>query len=358
MHLNLYNYILTSKDAISNYIYYLKKELENMGHKVDLICNHNEGSEKAITGNKNAIIKGVKTYFTKRVNWFNYSGYYPLIHLIKHVKGFKIFDYHCVAPPELWPYSTGKEFLIKGQKFKQYAKYADLIITHSKSGYDELTKSLKINKNKIMIRKYQLEGMEKKQVKKQKYSSIGLKKDDKVILYVGRVSPIKNLPVLIKSLKKVRNKNKKLVIIGKYDNEPYTTEYKKCLKIAEKEGVLKKALFLGQVSDEMLNDFYNLADVFVIPSKHEGFCIPVVEAMSVGTPVIGANTTALPETIGTAGLLFEPDDPDELAKQINKVFNNKRLREKLIKKGYEHYKNKKLKPRDIKRVLRRIKWTT
>ncbi len=71
--------------------------------------------------------------------------------------------------------------------------------------------------------------------------------------------------------------------------------------------------FVGAVDDERLADCYRAADVFVMPSSHEGFCIPVLEAMACGLPVIAARSAALPETVGDAGLTFSPHDVEDLA---------------------------------------------
>src|SRR5262249_49385598 len=68
---------------------------------------------------------------------------------------------------------------------------------------------------------------------------------------------------------------------------------------------------------------YHSADLFVMPSVHEGFCIPVAEAMAVGVPVIAADAGALPETLASAGLTFAPDDPRDLARQMKRVLESR-----------------------------------
>src|SRR5262249_29376180 len=84
-------------------------------------------------------------------------------------------------------------------------------------------------------------------------------------------------------------------------------------------GVSDRLHFLGHVDEGQLRDAYRDADAFVMPSVHEGFCIPVVEALACGTPVISARATALPETVADAGLTFTPNDPAALARQVRRI---------------------------------------
>src|SRR5207237_859153 len=92
-----------------------------------------------------------------------------------------------------------------------------------------------------------------------------------------------------------------------------------CRALARRLGVADRLHFLGQVTGEELAEAYRSADVLVMPSLHEGFCLPVVEAMACGLPVIAARATALPETVGDAGPTFTPDDAADLAGQLRRV---------------------------------------
>lgn len=90
---------------------------------------------------------------------------------------------------------------------------------------------------------------------------------------------------------------------------------------------------LNFVSGSELAALYSLADVFVFPSKYEGFGLPPLEAMACGTPVIAANTSSLPEVVGDAGLLVSPDDPEELAAAIRRVLTEPDLAAVLRERG-------------------------
>src|SRR5205807_1108522 len=96
-------------------------------------------------------------------------------------------------------------------------------------------------------------------------------------------------------------------------------EADRCRRRAVELGVEERLHLLGHVPAAQLRDAYQVADAFVMPSRHEGFCIPVIEALSAGLPVVAARAGALSETVGSAGLTFTPDDAADLARQIRRV---------------------------------------
>jgi alpha-1,3-rhamnosyl/mannosyltransferase len=90
---------------------------------------------------------------------------------------------------------------------------------------------------------------------------------------------------------------------------------------------------LDYVPDEKLPFVYNLARAFVFPSRYEGFGLPVLEAMSCGTPVICSNASSLPEVVGDAGLLIPPDDVDDLAQAMLQITHDEKMRSELRERG-------------------------
>jgi glycosyltransferase involved in cell wall biosynthesis len=79
---------------------------------------------------------------------------------------------------------------------------------------------------------------------------------------------------------------------------------------------------------------YALADVMAFPSRYEGFGIPVLEAMAAGCPVIASTSTALPEAVGDAGLLVDPDDIDGWTNALRRVLTDRGLSDDLRQRGY------------------------
>jgi len=93
-----------------------------------------------------------------------------------------------------------------------------------------------------------------------------------------------------------------------------------------------------QVTDAHLAKLYQHSVAFVYPSLYEGFGIPPLEAMSCGTPVVASNRSSLPEVVGDAGLLFDPDNPDELTDILTTLATDSSQRERMIAKGRERAK--------------------
>lgn len=111
----------------------------------------------------------------------------------------------------------------------------------------------------------------------------------------------------------------------------------KFLQLRAKKLELKNVFFYGFIREGKLNDFYNSLDIFVYPGDYEGFCLPVLEAMAAGTPVVATKVAAIPEIVGNAGILSEPD-VESLARNIEKLIVDESLRERLREMGLRRAK--------------------
>jgi glycosyltransferase involved in cell wall biosynthesis len=93
--------------------------------------------------------------------------------------------------------------------------------------------------------------------------------------------------------------------------------------------------FLGFVSIDILRIFFDMAKVFVFPSLYEGFGLPPLEAMAHGTPVVASNTSALPEVVGNAALMVNPENVFEISRALLRVLTDQSLRERMKAAGLE-----------------------
>lgn len=250
---------------------------------------------------------------------FNYPTYYRLVEAIRLVQsGQVMFDYHGVTPPELWGEGRGLEDLRQGQRNTTLARYADHIVTHSTYGRDELLAASGISPERVAMFPYavSLDEFRPGPRDPELVARYGLE-DRPVLLYVGRMAASKRIIDLVRALPLIsaRHPGTTLLLVGDTRTPPYPTIVAEAQAEAQALGCEKQVIFTGQVDD--LCAHYNLCDIFVTASLHEGFCIPVIEAMACGKPVVGAHATALPETIGTGGLTFPPGDVKALAEAVS-----------------------------------------
>jgi glycosyltransferase involved in cell wall biosynthesis len=152
------------------------------------------------------------------------------------------------------------------------------------------------------------------------------------LLYVARVEhPGKNHLNLIKAFEQLPpelRQNMNLVFAGGLkERSDEVTAY------AEQSVAAENIRFLGFVDDDALPDLYRQATIFVMPSLYEGFGIPLIEAMACGTPVVCSDRGPMPEVVGDAALLFNPDKPAEMAATLQQVLEDVTLQDELKKKG-------------------------
>jgi L-malate glycosyltransferase len=152
-------------------------------------------------------------------------------------------------------------------------------------------------------------------------------------LSVGRISPNKSLEHLVTALAVTRlgrDPSATLRVIGK----PATDTYDRALQryVAEL-GLLDAVSFEGHASDATVAEAYATSDVLVVASEHEGFCVPVVEAMAAGLPVVAFDQGAIPEVLGDAGVLLTTRNPYEVADAIADLLDDRPRRTGLADRG-------------------------
>jgi glycosyltransferase involved in cell wall biosynthesis len=121
----------------------------------------------------------------------------------------------------------------------------------------------------------------------------------------------------------------KLVLQGRRDH-PYAKELEAMI---EKRGLSERVVFPGYVPIELLPQLYGRADAYATVSLSEGFGLPPLEAMACGTPVIASKTTSLPEVVGDAGILVDPEDTQEIADALLRVATDNALRAELSQRA-------------------------
>ncbi len=146
------------------------------------------------------------------------------------------------------------------------------------------------------------------------------------VLFVGRVIPNKKFETIIRAFHVYRtrlNPRARLLLVGSYSG---FERYLSMLQELIAELGTPDVHFLGHVSNEELTALYDVADLFLCASAHEGFCVPIIEAFYKGVPVLAYASTAVPATMDGAGVLFDTTDPFEIARLMEAVLESGRRR--------------------------------
>src|SRR3984885_8576830 len=158
------------------------------------------------------------------------------------------------------------------------------------------------------------------------------------LLYAGRISPHKNVVRMIEAFSALKTElerdqaypDLKLIIIG--DDLSGNPDLRRTVV---RSGVQNDVRFLGFIPIEVLRIFYDEAKIFVFPTLYEGFGLPPLEAMAHGTPVVTSNVSSLPEVVGNAAVLVNPENVFEIMRALHRVLLDQPLREKMKERGYQ-----------------------
>ncbi len=176
---------------------------------------------------------------------------------------------------------------------------------------------------------------------------VGLPMSERVILFVGRIEPLKGLDTLLQAIALLREAGMQcvvphyLVIIGgdpSASGENLNQEMVRLQKLSHELGLDELVLFLGKRGQEHLPYYYSAADILVMPSHYESFGLVALEAMACGTPVVASQVGGLAHLVldGQTGFVIPNGDPDLLSKRIAVLLTDDALREKLGRQAAEY----------------------
>jgi glycosyltransferase involved in cell wall biosynthesis len=154
------------------------------------------------------------------------------------------------------------------------------------------------------------------------------------ILHVGTLQPRKNIPFLIDAFAELRRSDLGLVLVGGKG-----WSYQKIFARVKELGLEHQVRFTGYVPDADLSLWYNAADALIFPSVYEGFGLPVLQAMACGTPVIAAQTSAVPEVARGAALFFDPLDIATLVEHMVTVLDEPQIAATMQEQGVAQAQN-------------------
>jgi glycosyltransferase involved in cell wall biosynthesis len=222
-------------------------------------------------------------------------------------------------------------------------KKANYILTISEQSADDIVELLNYPRERILVTPLGVDAhfFDSAHRENSRKAEIRLKyklpENAPVVLYVGGIDPRKNIPVLVDAMRRVRGEwpaergeKPVLALAGSIKNDKHFPALSSYIGGDVSEGAIS---LLGFVSDEDLPALYASADTFCFPSLYEGFGLPLLEAMAVGTPVVSSDRSCLPGVGGDGALYCDPTDPDALAQKIIETLTDQAQCQAVVERG-------------------------
>jgi glycosyltransferase involved in cell wall biosynthesis len=251
-------------------------------------------------------------------------GWNPALDLLRDLKCRTVIKYHNITPPSFFSgVSTWHEDKCRqGQQQLLALALADCDLYLSDSDYNQqelLAAGVDESKSFVVPPFHQIERMHSMEADLLTLDEY--RNGQTIVLAVSRVAPHKGHADLIEAFASYHyyyNQNSRLLLVGR--EEEAFAEYSKRLQAMVEFLLLEGAVvFTGEISDSELRACYLLASVFVSASRHEGFCLPLVEAMAMKVPIVSYDSAAIPETVEAAGIVLQDRNPRLMAESIHLV---------------------------------------
>ncbi|MDR0558059.1 MAG: glycosyltransferase [Treponema sp.] len=328
---------LSRGDAIGNDVLALHALLKKLGYAAGVFYGHvrGDGLEKTF-----AHYKGMPKLKSEDIVIYHLSISCPITYFFSRLECRKIVVYHNITPPEFfWGYSNTlyrlcKDGLAEAEHLADKADYCLAVSEFNKRDLEKMGYACPIDVLPILI----------------PFEEYARPPDAKVVrkfldgktnlLFAGRIVPNKRIENVIKTFcqyQKYVNKSSRLFLVGSYSDEDV---YYRRLMAYVKDLRLTDVVFTGHIPFDEVIAYYKLSDAFLCMSEHEGFCVPLVEAMHFDKPIVAYDSPcAVGETLGGAGVLLEDNDPLVAALMIGKILEDKDLRDAVIAGQRERLKD-------------------
>jgi glycosyltransferase involved in cell wall biosynthesis len=250
-----------------------------------------------------------------------------------------IVDYHNVTPASLvdrWEPGLHEELVLGRKQLVELAGRAFFALADSEYNEEELVAS-GFRRTTVVPPLFSLDGFDADLDSHllESLRSVRAERGGSDWLFVGRVAPHKAQHELVKALAAYRlayDPEARLHLVGNPLGESYPRALRRFI---DRLGLDDAVEVSGSVSRGALAAYFHAADVFVCASAHEGFCVPVVEAMHAGLPVVALAAAAVPGTVGDAGLVLENPTPLAFAAASRRIVNDSVCRDSLVRAGYQ-----------------------
>ena len=283
----------------------------------------------------------------------HYSIYCENIEFFKRSKNKKIIEYHNITPSE---YFKGYSDFLEMICFKGRQELSNLSCCNFALGDSEFNRRELIEHNFakdktdvlpifLSYKKFEEVGINEDLFKKYDDGYVNL-------LFVGRIAPNKKIEDLIKCFYYYNqhiNRKSRLILAGPLFLERYNSELK---NLVNRLNLGNGVVFTNRICLSELKTYYQVSDIFLCMSEHEGFCVPLLESMYFKLPIVAYNSTAIPYTLDKSGILINSKKYEEIAELINLIIEDSKIRNQMVKKEDERLRD--FDPVNIKSKLKQI----
>jgi glycosyltransferase involved in cell wall biosynthesis len=220
-------------------------------------------------------------------------------------------------------------------KTRSSSRISDAVITISQKTKDDLCHYTGISHEKVHVIYPSCSDRFRNVLKLETINSVLTKYSikDSFVLFVSSITERKNLMTLVRAMGIIRDKTDVTLVVAGKGKNPYLKAVKSIIAELKLEN---KVQFVGHIDDDDLPALYQAAKVFAYPSFYEGFGLPVLEAVTSGTPVLAASGSCLEEAGGDGALYADPHNEQDIAEKLYALLTDSALRNKLIKEGSIH----------------------
>lgn len=307
-------------DAVGNEVMAYKKMFEEAGYTTQIFA---ETIQKKIEAGTAYPIRFIPELKEKDIVIYHFSSQCGLFEYVKKTKAKVVLRYHNITPPSFfkgYDENAEKATAVGLKQVAELKDYVDYCLPVSEFNKQDLLKmgyQCEMKVIPILIRFTDYEQEPSRNVI-EKYSD-----GRKNILFVGRMAPNKKVEDVISCFheyKKQYDAEARLFLVGSYNEED--KYYKMLKKHIAKLGV-ENVIFPGHIPFADILAYYKIADVFLCMSEHEGFCVPLVEAMYFGVPIVAYRSCAVPDTMGNSGIILNTKDYYKVAESISMAMSEK-----------------------------------
>jgi glycosyltransferase involved in cell wall biosynthesis len=328
-------------DAVGNDIHHTRDLLRRHSHHADVFTRVWGEDEPR---NQHGLT--VRSFLGRRPDgvliYHHTSGYDAAIDLVRTLRCRRVIRYHNVTPAHFFePYDegiTGDCRTGREQLHDLIAAHCELYLSDSEYNQSELLDCGAPRDRCVVVPPFHQVG-----------ALLDADPDPEVLedledgcvnlLFVGRRAPNKGHRLLIDAFATYVDcyqARARLILVGKPDGRlrAYDDELREQVR---QRGLGDRVVFIGGIDNARLRAYYAAASALVVTSEHEGLCVPVIEAMALGVPVIAWGNTAVTDTVADAGFLWECPEPFLIAQSIDCVVRDRGLRQLLTERGRRRY---------------------